>query len=128
MRVINVSDKPYEWQWDGKVFGPLEPGEIRDVPDEVGSHGVNRSMILDEVGEPTGQYRLKPVNAVKGTKQYEAMVKYPCTMCGPEAGVFGKDDLERHMMETHFRKPATPQAQAQQDRGGSQPPRSYPGK
>ena len=125
---MNVSKEPFEWTCDSRIYGPLQPGEMREVPDHVGAHGVNRSMILDDIGEPTGQYRLKPVNAVQGSPEFERMVKYPCSMC--QAGPFGKSDLERHMMETHFAKPAVPATPSQgsgQDRtGGTQSPRFRP--
>lgn len=117
MRVVNVSDKPFEWTWDSGIYGPLKPGEVIEVSDPCGAHGVNASQVKDEFGQDTGIFRLKPVNVVKGTAAFEAMVKYPCSICGKEGGVFGKDDLERHMMETHFSKPAAA-GQPVSERGG----------
>ena len=113
MRVYNQSDKPYEWTADGKHY-VVGPHEIKDFPDWEASFGIKASQVLDEFGQDTGVFALVPVSSVKGTAKYEAEAKYPCGICGPSAGSFGKADLETHMME-HFTKPAAPQAPAQQE-------------
>ena len=119
MRVYNRSDKPYEWTYDGKIWGPVQTGEVLTVPDDVGAHGVNRSAYLDEIGQPTGEYRLVPVSMMAGNKKFEEEAKYPCSICGPEKGIFNRAELETHMME-HFTRPATPSAPVK-DEGRANP-------
>jgi hypothetical protein len=46
-RIINTSSQPYEWTFDSANYGPIQPGEIVDLPQEIAAHAVKRSVVLD---------------------------------------------------------------------------------
>lgn len=109
-RIINVSKAPYEWQWDGGVYGPLQPGEIRDFPDPIAMHAIKRSGILDENGDPTGEQKVRLLSEVPAAEVRD-IARYRCPMvesgqCASE--VFETTDKLRDHMREHFRALARP--------------------
>ncbi len=99
MRVVNVSKEPYEWTYDSGIYGPVAPGEVREFPDDAASHGLRKSEVLDELGNPTGVYRMVPASSVPSAR-LEEFAQFRCSLCNE--GLFRKDELKAHMMESHF--------------------------
>ena len=55
MKLINTSNKPYEFTWDGGHYGPYKPGQIVDLPDDMAHHALRKSAILEQQGEMVGE-------------------------------------------------------------------------
>ena len=49
-----MSDKPYEFTWDGLNFPAIPPGGMADYPEEIARHAIRKSEIHDETGMPIG--------------------------------------------------------------------------
>jgi hypothetical protein len=99
-KVINVSNKPYEFTFDGGNYGPIQPGEIKDYPNEVAAHCIKRSEILDpELGETVG-YKMAYLDSLSKDKIKE-IATYICPFVAANqchAKPFKTiDDLRRHM-------------------------------
>jgi len=78
VRIINTSDQPFEFQFDSRVYGPFQPGEIADLDDAIALHGLNRSKVIDEMGNTTG-YRLEALNDMRGdTARLRSILSYHC--------------------------------------------------
>lgn len=107
MRIVNISDKPFEFMFDATSFGPFGPGQIVDLPDEIAMHGVKRSMIIDEEGITVGQ-KMDYVSSVDSAT-LKKIVTYDCPMvlsgqCKAK-GFKSLDDLKAHMEQAHWGKP-----------------------
>ncbi len=78
MKIVNTSDKPYEWTFDGYIWGPLGPGDVGDYPLEVAMHAIRRSVINDDEGQPVG-YRCELLDSLKTDRgRFNDIVAYPC--------------------------------------------------
>ncbi len=116
-KIINVSKEPYEWQFDGKIYGPIAPGEIVDMPDEIANHAVKRSVVLDHdpdsmtVGDPIDT-KVKYLSELS-KDQIKEITLYPCSLV--QSGQCSvkpfktMDELRKHM-ESHWGPVAKPQA------------------
>jgi hypothetical protein len=77
VKIINVSDKPYEFTFDSGIYGPINPGEIVEYPAEIAAHAIKRSEMVDpDFGEIIG-YRMAYLDSVDPNKVKE-IVTYPC--------------------------------------------------
>lgn len=106
MKIINVSDKPYEWTFDSCNYGPLNPGEILDLSYENAVHAVKRSFIMDDEGMPMGQ-RVQFLDSVDKSLVSE-IVTYICPMVHSgqcNAKPFPSMDALRAHIDGHLRKP-----------------------
>lgn len=105
MRIVNTGEKPYEWTFDGKVFGPILPGEVKDFPDEVANHAIIRSAVRDEMGNAI-DYTVKTLGEAKqNPEQFAKIVTYVCPFVESEqckAPPFHDLDALRAHMERHF--------------------------
>lgn len=52
VRVVNTGKKPFECMWDAKPVGPLNPGDVTEMPEWLATHAIRKSAFLDPV---TGQ-------------------------------------------------------------------------
>lgn len=107
MKIVNTSDKPYEFAFNSCTYGPFAPGQIIDLPDEVALHGIKRSIILDEEGNYLSQ-KAQPLDQVKtNPAMMEKLIKYDCPMAASEqcsAGPFASlDALREHLETAHWK-------------------------
>ena len=99
MRIVNVGSEPFEWTYNSGIYGPVAPGEVREFADDVAAFGVKKSEQLDDLGNPTGVFRLSPVSSMSA-RHLEEFAQFRCSLC--DKGLFRKDELKAHMMESHF--------------------------
>lgn len=102
MKIVNTSDKEYEFTYDSMIFGPYAPGEIVDLPDDIARHAIRRSAVNDDAGQHV-EYRVSPIGAVD-RKRLREMAVIPCPYAdieGCKAVFKAKDDLRAHL-ETHW--------------------------
>jgi len=110
VRVVNTSDKPFEFMFNATSFGPYQPGQIVDLPDEVALHGIKRSTMYDsESGGYLGQ-KLEPLDAVKvDPMRMQQLITYDCPLAESDQcnakGFKSLDDLRVHMEQAHWGKP-----------------------
>jgi hypothetical protein len=108
VRIVNISDRPFEFSFDSVVYGPYQPGTIIDLPHEVASHGIKRSQELDEMGNILG-FRIQSIEEAKSDpEKFKNLLVYNCPFTMSDqcnAKPFKSvDDLKKHM-ETHWAKP-----------------------
>jgi hypothetical protein len=104
-RIVNTSDKPYEFCFDACVYGPYAPGQVIELPNEIAAHGVRRSQILDEIGNTVG-FKCEFLNDLKNDKErMENLLVYDCPLKMSDQCNVGSfkslDDLRSHL-ETHW--------------------------
>lgn len=105
-KIINVSDKPFEWTFDSGNYGPLRPGEVMEVSADVAAHAIKRSEIIDpDFGDSLG-FAIAYVGALD-KEAIKKIAKYPCPLsitnqCNA-APFKSLDDLKVHM-ESHWGK------------------------
>lgn len=109
MKIVIVSDKPFEFTFNSTIYGPFEHGQIVDLPDEVALHGIKRSIVVDEEGNYIGQ-GVKTLDEVRGDSgALEKIIKYDCPLALSEQcnskGFANLDDLRAHMEQVHWRVP-----------------------
>jgi hypothetical protein len=120
LRIINTGDQPFEWTFDGKIFGPLLPGEAKSFPDEIANHGIIRSAVRDDMGNAI-DYTVKTLGEAKQDPRFQEIVTYTCPFVETEqckAPPFRSLDALRAHMEKHFNDVAAASKPSQQ---GSQP-------
>ncbi len=84
MKIINTSNKPYEFTYNGEHWGPYKPGEIVEFPDEMAIFALHKSAVLDQdpdsmsVGEVIG-YQMQDLGSVAKDKIRE-IVTYECSL------------------------------------------------
>jgi hypothetical protein len=105
VRIVNTSDMPFEYSFNSVVYGPYAPGVIVDLPYEVAEHGIKRSVVLDDVGNPT-EYRMKTIEEAKADpEKFQNMLQYACPFTFSDqctAKPFKSvDDLRKHL-EVHW--------------------------
>ena len=105
-RIVNISDKPYEFQFDGVVYGPYNPGDPSpNLPHNVAEHGIKRSQINDDMGVTIG-FRaafLDEAKANPDTAKNLRLYECPLVAAGDcNAGRFRTVDELRGHMETHW--------------------------
>jgi len=76
LKIINTSDKPFEWTFNGEIFGPLAPGQIADFPNEVALHAIKRGVVLDDTGDFI-KYRVESLDSVSNEKIRD-IAQYEC--------------------------------------------------
>jgi hypothetical protein len=103
LKIINTSDKPFEWTFNGEIYGPIKPGQVMDLPDEIALHGIKRSVVLDDIGN-VESYRVEHLEAV-GQKRIKEIALYECPFVANglcDAKSFKSvGDLQAHM-ESHW--------------------------
>jgi hypothetical protein len=109
VRIVNTSDKPFEWSFNSVVYGPYPPGTIIDLPHAVAEHGIKRSQILDEDGNISG-FKMQSLEEAKADpNKLKDLLIYNCPFGQSDqcnAKPFKNvDDLRKHM-ETHWAKDA----------------------
>lgn len=104
MKIVNVSDKPFEFMFSEVTYGPYVPGQIIDLPDHIAQHGLDKSAILDDegLGNIVG-FKLKTLADAKVTEKNILIYECPLVASGEcTAKAFSSlDDLKAHM-ETHW--------------------------
>ena len=110
MKIINVSDEPYEWTFNSQNYGPIKPGEIWEGEDEIARHALKRSAIVDELGEVAG-WRCEALGALS-KERIKELAAYPCpwtlsNQCSADP-FKNIDDLRKHM-DLHWGMVAIPQ-------------------
>ena len=109
MKIINVSDKPYEFTFDSKNFPAIPPGGIAEYPDPIALHAIKRSIIYDEYGDLAG-FKVTDIRNVPEDK-VRLMAKFTCPMAQLNqcnAGPFSSlEELRAHLEEKHLGGPAS---------------------
>jgi hypothetical protein len=114
LKIINTSNKPYEFTWDGGHYGPIQPGEIKDYPDPIAYHAIKRSVVYFHGGEQDGEishFQMEMLDAVDKSKVSDIAL-YECPFIASnqcDAKPFkSADDLRAHL-ESHWELiPETP--------------------
>jgi hypothetical protein len=111
-KIINTSDKPFEFTFDSGNYGPIQPGEVVDYPAEVAAHAIKRSEIIDpDFGETVG-FQLIYLGQLS-QEEIRKHVVYPCPFVQSnqcDAKSFKTiEDLHQHM-ETHWGAAPVPEA------------------
>ncbi len=109
MKIINTDSKPFEWTFDGQIYGPLLPGQIGDYPVEIANHAVKRGVVLDDAGDFV-RFRVEALdNMDKARIKDLAMYECPYRQTGEcDAAPFKNvKDLHAHM-ESHLELSAEP--------------------
>jgi hypothetical protein len=104
VRIVNVSDKPFEFQFNSCTYGPYDPGRIVDLPTEVAVHGIKRSIIVDDVGNVIGQ-RMSTLDEAKRDTKMSEMLTLECPFVQTEqcqAKPFKSVEELRVHLNTHF--------------------------
>lgn len=105
MKIINVSKTPCEWTYDGCNYGPLNPGQVIDVPDQVGRHAIKRSVVTDDEGN-IEMFRIESLEKVRADKDWlKSVATYPCPFeatgqCSAEP--FKDVELLKRHLDEHF--------------------------
>jgi hypothetical protein len=112
VRIVNTSDRPFEFSFDSVVYGPYQPGTIIDLPHEVATHGIKRSQELDEMGNVLG-FRMQSIEEAKSDpEKFKNLLIYTCPFAMSDqcnAKPFKSvDELKKHM-ETHWAKAPEPE-------------------
>jgi hypothetical protein len=118
IKVINNSDKPYEFTFDGGNYGPFAPGEIIDLPAEIANHAVKRSAVVDPDFGDVIDHRMAYLHELT-QEQIQKIAVYECpfvmtNQC--KVSAFKSSDELRVHMESHWGVSAAPPLQ-----GGKQP-------
>lgn len=103
MKIINVDDKPFDWTFAGDQYGPIAPGQIMDLPDEVAMHAVRRSVVHDDVGEFV-RHRVELLSSVdRDTIRRTALIECPYKLANQcDAAPFKSEaELKAHL-EGHW--------------------------
>lgn len=107
MKIINTSNEPYEFTYDGGHYGPIIPGQIVDYPDAMAHHAIKRSVVMfdgddEQCGNPN-YYRMQPLNEVDPKKVKEiAVFECPFRNTGCNIGPLkSMDELQAHL-NSHF--------------------------
>jgi hypothetical protein len=84
LRIINTSNKPYEFTYDGGHYGPYKPGEIVELDEVMGHFALKKSAVLIQDPEDPGvgeidHYQMEPVENVAKDK-IRGMVTYTCPL------------------------------------------------
>jgi hypothetical protein len=112
VRIVNTSDRPFEFSFDSVVYGPYQPGTIIDLPHEVATHGIKRSQELDEMGNVLG-FRMQSIEEAKSDpEKFKNLLVYNCPFgmsdqCNAKP-FKSVDELKKHM-ETHWAKAPEPE-------------------
>lgn len=128
MKIINVSNKPYEWTFDSANYGPIMPGQIVDLPSEVAHHAIRRSeeRKYDEFDEEVISFRVQAVAAVDKSKLVK-IVTYECPFSATgqcsDTRFESMDALRAHM-ETHWASTPVDPVMASQGVQKTAPPTS----
>ena len=106
MRIVNVSDKPFEFTFNAVVYGPYPPGAVVDLPYAIAQHGIKRSVTYDEDGQVIG-YKMDYLDSVKNDPTtMERVIKYECPLAATEQCNVGPfktlDELRIHMEQAHW--------------------------
>jgi len=107
LKIMNTSNKPFEFTWDGSPFGPIKPGEIVDYPDPVANHAVKRSAVLFQEGDQSGDidyFQMEYLHNVDKKKIVEtALYECPLKASGQcdEKAFNTMAELKAHM-DTHW--------------------------
>jgi hypothetical protein len=79
MKIVNTSEKPFEFTFDSCNYGPIPPGGVVDLPEDVANHALRRSLIIDPLdGAPMG-YRLEPLDALNKDRR-QGLAIYVCPL------------------------------------------------
>jgi hypothetical protein len=107
VKIINKSDKPFDFTFDSGNYGPYLPGEVVDLPDEIAAHAVKRSEILDpDFGDTIG-FQMSYLSDLS-QEEIRKHVLYPCpfiqsNQCNAKS--FKTPDELRAHLETHWGAP-----------------------
>ena len=104
MRVVNVSERPFEPVFDSCYYPAILPGAVADFPDDVARFIIRKSAIVDDLGDVIG-YRIEPLDAVLGNADMRAGIAlYQCPLSLTRecqaANFKTLDELTTHL-ETH---------------------------
>ena len=106
MKVVNVSDKPYEVMFDAKVVATMLPNEVYEFDDRVAEHAIRKSAVLDDEGQEV-DFRVKRIDEVdsKSLRLRCPLVEIgECKMKGTFSNL---RELQEHMA-THKSSGVTP--------------------
>lgn len=106
---MNLDSKPFDWTFNGEQWGPIAPGQVMDLPDEVAAHAIKRSILLDPNGD-FERYRIDYLGNVPAERIKEiAMYDCPYALTGQcTAKPFKTDsDLRAHLESNHWPKSAS---------------------
>jgi hypothetical protein len=104
MKIVNVSDKPFEFMFDQVTYGPYAPGQIVDLPEHIAQHGLVKSAVLDDEGMGNiVDFKLKTLAEARVTEKNLLIYECPLVSSGEcKAKAFSSvDDLKAHM-ESHW--------------------------
>lgn len=104
MKIVNRSNEPYEFTFDGGNYGPLMPNEVVDYPEEIALHAIKRSAQFDDDGEGILMgYRVEQMTG-SDVKRSELKVRCPYVQTGECAQPpMNQADLRIHL-ESHWIK------------------------
>lgn len=105
MKIINVSKTDYEWTYDGMNYGPMNPGDVWDVPDAVGHHAIKRSAVVDDEGQ-LEMFRVEALSKVQADPEWlKSVATYPCPFEATgqcKATPFKDIELLKRHLDEHF--------------------------
>lgn len=64
IKIVNVSDKPYDFTYDGKVQATMLPNESYEFEDYLALHAIKKSEIMDDEGQVVG-FRVKKLSEIE---------------------------------------------------------------
>lgn len=104
MKITNVSDKPYEWTWDGGIYGPIQPGETVDLPDALAKHAITRGVVTDDATGEVIEYKVMPTDKVPQA-QLREIAQYTCPLafnglCSAKP-FRSVEEISAHMLKDH---------------------------
>jgi len=121
VKLINHTEKPFEYTWDSMHF-VVQPGQIIDLPDYQAAIVLKQAGLLDttnmgilrpgeEGGEgiPTGESRLRVLSEMD-TEAVKAMLRFECPYKGAELckdGPFRTMEELRAHLDVHVGAAAT---------------------
>lgn len=125
-RIVNTSNEPFEFQFDGVVYGPYAKGDPVDLPWEVAMHGIKRSQYLDGMGNPLG-FRMSLLEEAKLDPKFsKEILVYECPLVRAgecTAKAFKSVDALRAHMEEHWAADAKQADLLAQAENSQKPPR-----
>ncbi len=68
LKIVNVSDKPFEFTFNGLNWPAIPPGGMAEYPEDMARHALRKSEIMDDVGMPAGR-RLEVLSVATQTEK-----------------------------------------------------------
>jgi hypothetical protein len=114
VKIVNVSDKPFEFTYGGLNYPAIPPGGYADYPEDIARHALRKSEILDDTGMPEGR-RLEVYGAGSQADQEKMNKKLVFTCPFAEIDNCKEGNMSREQLVAHLQKHKTARGAAKEE-------------